>query len=113
MNVIIAALIIITSLLLILIVLVQNSKGGGLTSTFASSNQILGVKKTTDYLEKATWVLAIALVVLCVFSSMTISRPENKGPQSRLTEIAPNPDASQNMPQDPSKNPATTTETTK
>ncbi len=59
-------------LLLILIVLVQNPKGGGLSSTFAGSNQILGVKKTNDFLEKATWTLAIAVGVFCILSSMGI-----------------------------------------
>lgn len=60
-------------LLLILIVLVQNPKGGGLSSTFAGSNQILGVKKTNDFLEKATWTLAIAVGLFCVLSSMGTS----------------------------------------
>jgi len=59
-------LIIIVSLLLILLVLVQNSKGGGLAAGFTSSNQIMGVRKTTDFLEKATWTLVIALVVFSV-----------------------------------------------
>lgn len=59
-------LIIIVSLLLTLLVLVQNSKGGGLAAGFSSSNQIMGVRKTTDFLEKATWTLVIALVVLSV-----------------------------------------------
>ena len=54
----ISVLIFIICVLLILIVLVQNSKGGGLASSFASSNQIMGVRKTTDFLEKATWTLA-------------------------------------------------------
>jgi preprotein translocase subunit SecG len=47
----ISILIFIVCILLILVVLVQNSKGGGLTSTFASSNQVLGVKKTADFLK--------------------------------------------------------------
>ncbi len=59
-------LILITSVLLILLVLVQNSKGGGLAAGFSSSNQIMGVRKTTDFLEKATWTLAIALVVFSI-----------------------------------------------
>ncbi len=63
-------LILITSLLLILLVLVQNSKGGGLAAGFSSSNQIMGVRKTTDFLEKATWTLAVALVV---FSIVTVA----------------------------------------
>ncbi|MFN5370434.1 MAG: preprotein translocase subunit SecG [Bacteroidia bacterium] len=66
MTTIVSILILITCILLILIVLVQNSKGGGLSSTFASSNQVMGVRKTTDVLEKATWTLASALVVLCL-----------------------------------------------
>ena len=65
----VSVLIFITCILLILVVLVQNSKGGGLSSTFGQGNQILGVKQTTDWLEKATWTLAIVLVVLCVFSA--------------------------------------------
>lgn len=66
MSAIVSILILITCILLILIVLVQNSKGGGLSSTFASSNQVMGVRKTTDFLEKATWTLASVLVVLCL-----------------------------------------------
>ena len=60
-------LIVIASLLMIGIVLIQESKGGGLSSNFSSSNQVLGVRKTTDFIEKATWGLAIAMVVLSVF----------------------------------------------
>lgn len=56
----------IVAILLTLIVLIQESKGGGLASNFASSNQIMGVRKTTDVVEKATWTLAAALVVLSV-----------------------------------------------
>ncbi|MBL7883533.1 MAG: preprotein translocase subunit SecG, partial [Bacteroidia bacterium] len=59
-----SVIIIIVSILLILVVLVQNSKGGGLASTFSSSNQVMGVRKTADFLEKATWTLAISLLVL-------------------------------------------------
>lgn len=72
MNGIILALIIITSVLLVLIVLVQNSKGGGLVSNFSATNQMMGVRKTTDFLEKATWGLAIALVVFCVAGTATL-----------------------------------------
>lgn len=59
-------LIVILAVVLILIVLVQNSKGGGLASNFASTNQIMGVRKTTDFLEKATWGLIAAIVVLSI-----------------------------------------------
>lgn len=54
------------SVLMCFIVIIQESKGGGLASGFASSNQIMGVRKTTDFIEKATWTLAIAMVVLSV-----------------------------------------------
>ena len=49
---------VIVAVLLSFIVLIQESKGGGLASSFASSNQIMGVRKTTDVVEKATWTLA-------------------------------------------------------
>jgi preprotein translocase subunit SecG len=69
MGTFISLLIIIVSVLLILVVLIQNSKGGGLSSTFASSNQVMGVRKTADFLEKATWTLAIALLALCLVAT--------------------------------------------
>ena len=53
--------ILIAALLMIGIVLIQESKGGGLSSNFASYNQIGGVRKTTDFIEKATWGLAVAM----------------------------------------------------
>jgi preprotein translocase subunit SecG len=78
-------LIIIASILLILIVLVQNAKGGGLAAGFSSSNQVMGVRKTADFLEKATWALAIGLVVFCLVASMTIPAvTQNK--QSEIKE---------------------------
>jgi len=76
MYTIFAILIIITSILLVLVVLVQNPKGGGLSSSFGggSGNQIMGAKKTTDFLEKATWTLAIALISLSLLSNFAIPR---------------------------------------
>ena len=59
-------LIVLVSLLMIFIVLIQESKGGGLASNFSSSNSIMGVRKTTDVVEKLTWGLAIAMVVISV-----------------------------------------------
>lgn len=69
MSTLISIAIIIVCILLILIVLVQNSKGGGLASSFSSSNQVMGVRKTGDFLEKATWSLAGALFVLSLLSA--------------------------------------------
>lgn len=62
-------LIVLAALLMIGIVLIQESKGGGLASNFSSSNQIMGVRKTTDVIEKTTWGLAVAMVVLSVLCS--------------------------------------------
>lgn len=59
-------LIVIVSLLMIGIVLIQEPKGGGLSSNFSSSNAIMGVRKTTDFIEKATWGLAAAMVLFSV-----------------------------------------------
>ena len=59
-------LIVVAAILMIGIVLIQESKGGGLSSSFASYNQIGGVRKTTDFIEKATWGLAAAMVVISV-----------------------------------------------
>ena len=65
-------LMVIASMLMCLIVLIQNSKGGGLASGFASSNQIMGVKKTTDFIEKATWSLAIFMVVISIVATWAL-----------------------------------------
>ena len=62
-------LIVVASLMMIGIVLIQESKGGGLASNFSSSNAIMGVRKTTDFIDKATWGLAIAMVVISVASA--------------------------------------------
>ena len=59
-------LIVIAAIMMIAIVLIQESKGGGLSTGFAGGNAVLGVRKTTDFIEKATWTLAGAMVVLSV-----------------------------------------------
>jgi preprotein translocase subunit SecG len=82
----ITVLIFIVCVLLVLIVLVQNSKGGGLASNFQSSNQIMGVRKTTDFLEKATWVLAGSLLILSIMGSAFIPRDRMTQEQSRVQE---------------------------
>lgn len=75
----VSALVILVSILLILIVLVQNSKGGGLSANFSSSNQVMGVRKTTDFLEKATWTLAGALLVLAFVAVMALPKSQVGG----------------------------------
>ena len=59
-------LIILAAILMVFIVLIQESKGGGLASNFSSTNSIMGVRKTTDLVEKLTWGLAAAMVILSV-----------------------------------------------
>ena len=72
-------LMVIASVLMCFIVLIQNSKGGGLASGFSSSNQIMGVRKTTDFLEKATWTLAAVMVVFSIASAYTVPASSSKG----------------------------------
>ncbi len=93
-------LIIIVSILLVLIVLVQNSKGGGLASNFMASNQIIGVKRTTDFLEKATWSLALGLLALSLIAGMTVPRGGKVEQRSKLENQAPNTESAgaQNAP---------------
>ena len=83
MYIFISALILLASILLGLIVLVQNPKGGGLAANFTGSgSQFMGVRQTADFLEKATWTLAVALLVLSLTAAMIIPRAtDNVGPQ--------------------------------
>lgn len=73
MTVLFIILIIIASVVLGLIVLVQNPKGGGLAGNVAGfSNQFMGVKQTTDVLEKGTWIFAAIVAILCITSTLFI-----------------------------------------
>lgn len=64
-------LIIIASVLLILAVLAQHPKSG-MAANFGASNQVMGVRQTTDFLEKSTWVIAISIVALSLLATMTM-----------------------------------------
>jgi preprotein translocase subunit SecG len=79
----VSVLIIIACILQILIVLVQNSKGGGLAAGFTGTGQTMGVRKTADFLEKSTWTLAGAILVLSLVATASIPR-EEKELKSRL-----------------------------
>jgi preprotein translocase subunit SecG len=74
MFILFTVLIVVTCVFTILIVLVQNSKGGGLASNFSSSNQYMGVRKTADFLEKATWTLGAALILFSLLAGITIPK---------------------------------------
>ncbi|MDL2322502.1 preprotein translocase subunit SecG [Bacteroidales bacterium OttesenSCG-928-A17] len=92
MFIFITVLIVIVSLLLIFFVVIQNSKGGGLAAGFSSSNQVMGVRKTTDFLEKATWVLAGTIVLLSVAASFFIPKAtvkENSAIKEQLQNMLP------------------------
>ncbi len=74
-------LIVLASAVLGLIVLVQNPKGGGLAGNIAGfSNQFMGVKQTTDVLEKGTWIFAGVIAVLCLLSVLFISNSKSTAP---------------------------------
>tara|TARA_B100001094_G_scaffold241521_1_gene237390 strand:+ start:12423 stop:12761 length:339 start_codon:yes stop_codon:yes gene_type:complete len=79
-------LIIFVSFLLVLVIMVQNPKGGGLSSSFGGdSQQIGGVKKTSDFLDKSTWVLASLLLILILLSNLTIDKG-NENIDSKLID---------------------------
>ena len=69
MGIFLSILIILTCTILILAVLVQNPKGGGLASGFTTGAQVMGVRRTADFLEKATWTLAVLLFVFSIATS--------------------------------------------
>ena len=79
-------LIVLAALMMIGIVLIQESKGGGLSSNFSSSNQIMGVRKTTDIVEKTTWGLAASMVVFSIICAYVA--PKASTEQSVLEGIA-------------------------
>jgi preprotein translocase subunit SecG len=105
MYVLFSIFIIIVCVILILIVLIQNSKGGGLAAGFASSNQYMGVRKTADFLEKATWTLAGILILLCVVSTITVGHG-TEAPKSAIEEQIQNATENpNNVPQFPNAAP--------
>ncbi len=75
MYIFLSILIVIAALLLIGAVLIQKSKGGGLASDYSQGNQYMGYRKTTDFIEKATWSLAIFICVVSICASFAIKTP--------------------------------------
>lgn len=82
----VSILILLICILLGLIVLVQNPKGGGLAANFSSGTQFMGARQTADFLEKASWGLAIALLALSLTATMII--PRNGGKQGNQQNSA-------------------------
>ena len=77
MYIFLSILIVIACILLIGVVLIQKSKGGGLASDYSGGNQYFGYRKTTDFIEKATWCLAIFICIVSIFASFAIKQPTN------------------------------------
>jgi preprotein translocase subunit SecG len=95
----------IVCILLILIVLLQNSKGGGLAANFTGS-QIMGVRKTADFLEKSTWVLAGTLLFFCVVINILMNRHTETVEKSMLQDEVKNAINPSNTPSIPKSAPA-------
>jgi preprotein translocase subunit SecG len=90
MYTVITILIIVACAVLMLVVLIQNPKGGGLGQTFGGfSNQLLGVQRTTDFLEKATWVLIGSIAALSLATMIFMGKPTTTqtGPKSALENV--------------------------
>lgn len=107
-------LIILASTILGFIVLVQNPKGGGLASNIGGlSNQFMGVKQTTDVLEKGTWIFAVVIALLCLFSMVFIPKGGTSGENmlekvnTRPTTTTPTAPATPQMPTMPADPEAT------
>ncbi len=116
MFIFICVIIIVACILLTLVVLIQNPKGGGIAANFTAPNQIMGAKRSTDVVEKTTWILAIVLIVLSLGSNFFRPSGEDGNgttPETRLKENiensvmpstpiqAPQPVAPQNTEQQP------------
>ena len=95
MYIFLSILIVIASILLMGVVLIQKSKGGGLASDYSSGNQYLGYRKTTDFIEKATWGLAIFITVMSICASFTVKTPVNV---SKIEAAVPTPNAAAPAP---------------
>jgi preprotein translocase subunit SecG len=89
MYIFVSILILVICVLLGLIVLVQNPKGGGLAANFTGAgSQFMGVRQTADFLEKATWSLSVALLILSLTATMIIPRNTIQVEESELQERA-------------------------
>lgn len=90
MVILFVILIVLACVILGFFVLVQNPKGGGLSGTFGGfSNQIMGVKQTTDVLEKGTWVFAVVVALLCICSTVFV--PKATSSNDLLKDVSTKP----------------------
>ena len=103
MYYIVSAIILIVCVLLILVVLVQNSKGGGLASNFTGGGQSMGVRKTTDFLEKSTWTLAVALLFFSLISAAVIPKDNVERESKVQDEVINLQDETMDLPSFPAE----------
>lgn len=85
MTVFLVILGVLLSIVLVLVILIQNPKGGGLSSGFSSSNNIIGVKRTGDFLENGTWGIAIAIMAIAII--VNIGSPKSGSVQNKDSKI--------------------------
>lgn len=102
MYIFLCILITIACVLLIGVVLIQKSKGGGLASDYSSGNQLMGYRKTTDFVEKATWSLAIFVCVCSICAAFAVKAPSSK---SDIGDVKP---IQTEVPATPAQTPAPT-----
>ena len=99
MTILFIILIVLACVILSLIVLVQNPKGGGLAGNVAGfSNQFMGVKQTTDVLEKGTWIFAAVIALLCIMSTIFIPDSHRPRTQTQTEQRQPLPQAPTGTP---------------
>jgi preprotein translocase subunit SecG len=109
MAILFIILVVLASALLGFVVLVQNPKGGGLSGSIGGFNtQFMGVKQTTDVLEKGTWIFAGIVALLCLFSSFFLSGTATESvieniPTRQTTAPAPQQQAPQTAPTTPAQ----------
>ncbi len=101
MYIVLTILIILVSVLLALVVLIQNPKGGGIVSGIIGSSQVMGVKKTSDFIEKLTWGLALSLVILCLAASFSLPSTEDRKVGTSMQEQIENSATPVNVPVNP------------
>ena len=88
MDILFSVLIIVSSILLILVVYIQNPKGGGLSSDFGAAQQIGGVQKTNDFIDKTTWSLAAIIMISSIFLTIRTKSPDQKKLQDQQRKEA-------------------------
>ncbi len=95
-------LILMACALLIMIVIAQNPKGGGLSSAFGGgmASNVMGVKQTTNFLEKTTWIVAVGIMVLVIFTNFFIPS-RGSGDEKQQSKMKDQIENMKSLPQQP------------